>query len=168
MWRLRRYRRLTTHAAALSPIASAIYDLHILTECRGQAGRMPTVSINMLIDTLSVCDMACWGRSLAALPPSWHKFPSHKMRQSGHAVSDNVHFKPRKNTTPWPSAGLMLAQRRRRWANISPAFGSTSRVCWESGASTCGRCGPCHGSNRAILILWWPNDGPLSATLAQH
>ena len=27
------------------------------------------------------------------------------------------------NTTRWPNAGLMLAQRRRRWANISPALG---------------------------------------------
>ena len=27
------------------------------------------------------------------------------------------------NTRRWPSAGLMLAQRRRRWVNISPALG---------------------------------------------
>ena len=27
------------------------------------------------------------------------------------------------NTTRWPDAGLMLAQRRWRWANISPALG---------------------------------------------
>ena len=27
------------------------------------------------------------------------------------------------NTRRWPNAGLMLAQRRRRWANISPTLG---------------------------------------------
>ena len=27
------------------------------------------------------------------------------------------------STTDFPNAGLMLAQRRRRWANISPALG---------------------------------------------
>ena len=26
------------------------------------------------------------------------------------------------NTTPWPNAGLMLAQRRRRWPSIKPAL----------------------------------------------
>ena len=27
------------------------------------------------------------------------------------------------NTSRWPYIGMMLAQRRRRWANISPALG---------------------------------------------
>ena len=27
--------------------------------------------------------------------------------------------------------GLLLGQRRRRWTNIIPTIGSTSRVCWD-------------------------------------
>ena len=43
-------------------------------------------------------------------------------RVSGRLISYPAHSFPA-NTICWPNAGLMLAQRRRRWDNFKPALG---------------------------------------------
>ena len=46
--------------------------------------------------------------------------PPVRVRSAGVQINPDVDCVP---WTPWHNAGLMLAQRRRRWANISPALG---------------------------------------------
>ena len=66
----------------------------------------------------------------------------HWVTQSVHLIC-NIMAGYRANTTRWPNAGLMLAQRRRRWANISPAL--VQRVVFA------GRCPAIH--HLAVLSL---------------
>ena len=54
---------------------------------------------------------------------AWVALLSHASRDRDSALYSQA------NTTRWPNVGLMLGQRRRRWANISPTVGQ--RVCWD-------------------------------------
>ena len=61
--------------------------------------------------------------------PHWKAFPClgfflwNKVSHSRPVNLAMVQSRIPTNTIRWPNAGLMLAQRRRRWANISPALG---------------------------------------------
>ena len=75
-----------------------------------------------------------------------------------------IHFSPAlsyrwSNTCHWPNAGLMLALRLRRWANISPVLGYPVVL----GATL--NVGQRH---RRRTNINWPAYWPASTTLAQH
>ena len=70
--------------------------------------------IKFLVRITTICHIIC------------HNYRFQKARVSLWAsrmsvTCDTLHYPA--YTTRWPNAGLMLVQRRRRWANIRPALG---------------------------------------------
>ena len=58
------------------------------------------------------------------LPPSWSRPTDYRAEWIQYALPDqHANERGQANTRRWTSAGLMLGQRRSRWATIGPALG---------------------------------------------
>ena len=70
-------------------------------------------------------DLQCGQKDLNWITPEepiWHRTRKIRKCPSSSSVVNLLRHPPA-NTTRWPNAGLMLAHRLRRWANIKPALG---------------------------------------------